>query len=79
MMAIIPDSAQRWRTAQRSFWVLTLVAMAAAGSLSAALAAASSARTGLWVAISGLVLIGAVTLAARVMVALERARRRGSV
>jgi len=78
-MAITPDSARRWRTARRSFWVLTLVAMAATGSLSAALAAAPSARTGLWVAASGVVLIAAVTLAARVMVALERARRRGPV
>ena len=78
-MAITPDSAQRWRTARRSFWVLTLVAMAATGSLSAALAAAPSARTGVWVAASGLVLTAAVTLAARVMVASERARRRGPV
>ena len=58
------------------FWFLALVAIAAAGSLSAALAAAHpGALTGVRVALSGLVLLAAVTLAARVMVVHERARR----
>jgi hypothetical protein len=76
-MPITSDPERRWRSARRWFWVLTLVAMAATGSLSTALAAPPGARAGLRVASSGLVLIAAVTLAARVMVALERAHRGG--
>lgn len=57
--------------------IRTLVAVAAAGSMSAALAAPPGALTGLRVAVSGLVMVTAVALAARVMVILERARRRG--
>ena len=63
--------------ARRVFWILTLIAIAAAGSLSKALAAPASTVTGLRVAASGLVLLAAVGLAARVMIAVERARRRG--
>ena len=73
-MADSPGTGQR---ARRSFWVLTLIAVAATGSMSAALAARPGALTGLRVAISGLVLLAAVTLAARIIVVLDRARRRG--
>lgn len=73
-MALSPDTGQR---ARRSFWVLTLIAVAATGSMSAALAARPGALTGLRVAVSGMVLVAAVTLAARIMVVLDRARRRG--
>lgn len=64
------------RRARWSFWGLVGIAMLAAGSLSAALGTGPSPLTGLRVALSGIVLIGALALAARVMVALERARRR---
>ena len=67
------DSLRRPR---RTFWVLTLVAVAAAGSVSAALHAPAGTATALRVAVSGLVLIVTSVLAARVMIALERARRR---
>ena len=67
------DPLQR---ARRSFWVLALVAVAAAGSVSAALHAPAGTVTALRVAVSGLVLIVTSVLAARVMIALERARRR---
>ena len=67
------DSLRRPR---RTFWVLALVAVAAAGSVSAALDAPAGTVTALRVAVSGLVLIVTSVLAARVMIALERARRR---
>jgi hypothetical protein len=64
------------RRARWSFWGFVGIAMLAAGSLSAALGAGPGPLTGLRVAVSGMVLIGALALAGRVMVALERARRR---
>ena len=64
------------RRARRVFWVLVGVGALAAGSLSSSLEAPASPGTGLRVAASGLVLIAAVGLAARVLFALERARRR---
>ena len=63
-------------SAQRSFWFLVVVAILATGSLSSALAAPPSPLTGLRVAVSGLVLLASLTLATRVMIAAERARRR---
>jgi uncharacterized membrane-anchored protein len=69
------DSSRR---ARRAFWWLTLVAVAAAGSLSAAVAAPPNVTTGLRVAVSGLALVVALVLAARVFIADERARRRAS-
>lgn len=70
------ETAPSARRPLRSFLIVTVVAIAAAGSLGAALAAHPGALTGLRVALSGLVLVAAVTLAARVMVFHERARRR---
>ena len=64
------------RQAQRSFWLLVAVAVLVTGALSSALAAPPSPLTGLRVAASGLILLGSLTFAARVMIALERARRR---
>jgi hypothetical protein len=64
------------RRARGTFWVLALVAVAAAGSLSAALDAPAGTVTGLRVAVSGLALTVTFVLAARVMIVLERARRR---
>ena len=64
--------------APRTFWALTLVAVAATGSLSAALTAPTGAVTGLRVAVSGLVLIVAGALAARVLIVVDRARHRSA-
>ncbi|HZW42937.1 MAG TPA: hypothetical protein VFF32_00910 [Dermatophilaceae bacterium] len=66
-----PMPRARW-----AFWGLVAIAVLTAGSLTAGLGADPSPLTGLRVAASGLVLIGSLALAARVMVALERARRR---
>ena len=62
--------------ARRSFWLLVTVAVLAAGVLTSALSAAPGPITGLRVAASGVVLIAALTLATRLMAALERARKR---
>ncbi|MEO5852293.1 MAG: hypothetical protein ABIQ15_07255 [Nocardioides sp.] len=66
------------RRAVRTFRILVAIAVLAAGWLNAALAAPASALTGLQVATSGLVLVSAVVLAARVLAAVERARRRST-
>ena len=68
----------RWfqHSAQRSFWLLVLVAVVATRALGNALGDSPSPSTGLRVAASGLVLLVSLTLATRVMIALERARRR---
>lgn len=65
-----------FRRTRRTFWILVLTAVLAAGSLSAALGAPAGALTGVRVAGSGLVLIGAVALSARILISVERARRR---
>lgn len=64
--------------AVRSLWILIGIAVLAAGSLSTALTAGAAPLTGVRVALSGLVLVGSVVLAARVLIALERARRRAA-
>ena len=64
------------RCARRMFWILVGVAVLAAGALSSGLAAGPSPLTGLRVASSGIVLVGALTLATRILVSVERARRR---
>lgn len=63
------------RKANRSFWILVGVAVLATGALSKALMATPSPLTGIRVAASGLILLAAVALAARVMIALVRAQR----
>lgn len=63
-------------SAQRSFWLLVVVAVLATRALSSALGASPSPSTGLRVAASGLVLLASLTLATRVMIALERTRHR---
>ena len=64
------------RRTRRTFWALVLVAVAAAGSLRSALDAEPGALTALRVAVGGMVLVVTLGLAARVMLALERVRRR---
>ena len=59
----------------RSLWILVGITVVAAGALSSSLAAPPSPLTGLSFAISALIFIAALTLAARVTIALERARR----
>ena len=68
-------SSGKVQRARRTFWVLTAVAVLACGSLSAALTSSPGPLTGIRVAASGVVLLAAVGLATRVMLALERARR----
>lgn len=74
----MPDQSgtEQTRRSLRFFWILTLVAIAASGSLGTALAAHPGPLTGVRVAVSGLVLVTAVTLAARIMVFHDRQRRR---
>jgi len=64
--------------ARRSFWTLIVVAVLAAGWLNVAVTADPGPVTGLQVATSGLLLSVSMTLAARVLVSVERARRRSS-
>ncbi len=71
-----PRAPGSLRRARRSFWILVVVAVLAAGSLSAALTAAPGPATGLLVAGSGLVLLVSLGLAARVLLAIERGRSR---
>jgi|GEM_PF-1861432 len=62
-------------SAQRSFWLLVVVAVLATRALINAFGASPSPSTGLRVAATGLVLLASLALATRVMIALERARR----
>jgi len=64
------------RGPRRSFWILVLVAVLASGSLSTALQADAGHLAGIRVALSGLVMVVSVALAARVMTAVDRAHRR---
>ena len=73
-MPATPTSSPR--RARRSFWLLLLAAVLAAGWLSRAIAADPGPFAGIQVAASGVVLVVALALAARVMVALDRAARR---
>ncbi len=65
------------RRARRAFWTLTAVALLAMGALSSALAATPGPLTGVFVMGAGTVLVLALGLAARVLLALERARAAG--
>ena len=70
---LAPPASQR---ARRSFWLLVAIAVLTAGVLTSALSAAPGPITGLRVAASGVVLITALTVATRLMLALDRARKR---
>lgn len=67
-----PKAARR---ARRSFWVLVIVSVLATGTLSDALSDAPAPTTGLRVAASGLVLAASLALAARILLAFDRARK----
>ena len=73
---MLNSSGTAFTRARRTFWFLAVVAVIAAGSLSSALRAPHGAITGLQVAGSGLLLIATTALATRVLVVIERARRR---
>jgi len=73
-----PDRPAAMRRARRSFWILVVVSVLAAGALSGALRDEPAPTTGLRVAASGLVLVVSVALAARVLLAVDRARPRKS-
>ena len=63
------------RRAHRSLLVLSTVSVLAAGGLSTAVSAPPSAAAGLAFALSALLLVAGTTLAARVVIALDRAKR----
>lgn len=72
-MRSVADPVRRVR---RWFWALVLVAVLALGALYAALGARSGPATGLGVAASSLVLLAATAQAARILLAVDRVRRR---
>ena len=72
---VAPDRMQSVRRARISFWILVLASVLAAGALGSALRDDPAPMTGLRVAVSGLVLVVAVTLATRILLAFDRARR----
>lgn len=79
MAARSPQPQPRRSTRRRaiySFWILVAATVLATGVLSSALAAAPGPLTGLRVAASGLILLGSLTFATRLMIAIERARQR---
>ena len=63
------------RRARATFWVLVGTAALFMGLLSSGLSRPPGPLTGLLVATSGAVVLVSVALAARVMIALDRARR----
>lgn len=63
------------RRALRAFWLLLTVAALAMGALSAALGMGAGPLTGLAVAGSGVILLIALALACRIMIAFDHARR----
>ena len=64
------------KRARRSFWLLVGVAVLAVGGVSTSFAAEPSPLTALTLAAGGLVAVISLAFAARVMFAIERARRR---
>lgn len=68
------DHPTALRRARRSFWILVVVSVLAAGALSDALRDDPAPSTGLRVAASSLVLVVSVALASRVLLALDHAR-----
>ena len=71
-MSATPNPTAR---ARRSFWALVGIAVLATGALSAAITAHPGPAAGATVAVSGAILAITLTLAARVLIALDHARR----
>jgi hypothetical protein len=63
-------TARPYRRARRAFWTLVIVAVLLTGALGRLLEAPPSPRTGLAVAALGVLLVAAVGLAARLLLAL---------
>lgn len=66
------------RRARRWFWALLLVAVGAMGGLYSALRAAPGPGAGLAVATTSVILLLSTAQAARILLAVERARRRNA-
>lgn len=62
--------------ANYALWTLTAIMIATAGGITASVSAPPSPLVGLSFALSSLIFVAALVLAARVTIALERARRR---
>jgi membrane associated rhomboid family serine protease len=71
----MPTTPNPTTRARKTFWALVFIAVLATGALSAALKAHPSPVAGATVAISGLVLAITLTLATRILLALDHARR----
>ena len=71
-MATTPNPTAR---ARKSFWALVLIALLATGALSTALKTHASPTAGAAVAVSGAILAISLTLATRILLALDHARR----
>lgn len=69
------SGAATGRRARTAFWTLVGIAALAMGAPSSGLAKDPGPLTGLLVAISGAVVVLSLALAARVMIAVDRARR----
>lgn len=71
----MPPRQGNLQRAHRTFWSLVGISALAAGALSRAVTQNPGPLTGLLVAVSGTLMLFAVALAARVMIALDRVRR----
>lgn len=71
----MPTTPNPTARAQKSFWALVLIAALATGALSTALKAHPSPIAGATVAASGAALAISLTLATRILLALDHARR----
>ena len=71
----MPSGPATGRRAQAAFWTLVGIAALSMGALSSGLAGDPGPLTGLLVAVSGAVVLVSLALAARIMIALDRARR----
>ncbi len=75
-MSAIRSGQSQSRRAHRWLVILIAVMVATAGAMTAAVTATPSALVGLSFGLSSLIFVAAFTLAGRVTIALERARRR---
>ena len=71
----MPTAPNPTARARRSFWALVLIAALSTGALSTALKAHPSPAAGVTVAVSGAMVAISLTLATRILLALDHARR----